>query len=247
MSRIAVFGAGYVGLVTGGCFADLGHDVVVRDVVPETDRGACGGQDADPRARSGGRDRARRRAASLHTRRRRGARRGGDRVRRVGTPPTYSGDAGPVRGLDGRSTSCRADMRATLVMKSTVPPARAKRCGRTLDARGLVRVGVRLEPRVSLRGHGRSRLHAAPIASSSARSSRTHGEPSGRALRAARRDDRADGRRLCGDDQARLERVPRRPGSASSTRSRASASSSARTWYDVANGIGLDPRSDRTT
>ena len=35
MSRIAVFGAGYVGLVTGACFADLGHEVVVRDVVPE--------------------------------------------------------------------------------------------------------------------------------------------------------------------------------------------------------------------
>ena len=31
--RIAVFGAGYVGLVTGACFADLGHDVVVRDIV----------------------------------------------------------------------------------------------------------------------------------------------------------------------------------------------------------------------
>src|SRR5437764_3418408 len=35
MSRVAIFGAGYVGLVTGACFADLGHDVVVRDVVPE--------------------------------------------------------------------------------------------------------------------------------------------------------------------------------------------------------------------
>ena len=30
--RVAVFGAGYVGLVTGACFADLGHDVVVRDI-----------------------------------------------------------------------------------------------------------------------------------------------------------------------------------------------------------------------
>ena len=30
-----MFGAGYVGLVTGTCFADLGHEVVIRDVLPE--------------------------------------------------------------------------------------------------------------------------------------------------------------------------------------------------------------------
>ena len=35
MARIGIFGAGYVGLVTGTCFASLGHDVVVRDVVAE--------------------------------------------------------------------------------------------------------------------------------------------------------------------------------------------------------------------
>jgi UDPglucose 6-dehydrogenase len=35
MSKVGVFGAGYVGLVTGACFADLGHEVVVRDVVAE--------------------------------------------------------------------------------------------------------------------------------------------------------------------------------------------------------------------
>jgi UDPglucose 6-dehydrogenase len=30
---LGVFGAGWVGLVTGACFAELGHDVVIRDVV----------------------------------------------------------------------------------------------------------------------------------------------------------------------------------------------------------------------
>jgi UDP-glucose 6-dehydrogenase len=35
MSKVGIFGAGWVGLVTGVCFAELGHDVVIRDVVPE--------------------------------------------------------------------------------------------------------------------------------------------------------------------------------------------------------------------
>lgn len=33
-SRIAVIGTGYVGLTTGTCFAELGHDVVCADIVP---------------------------------------------------------------------------------------------------------------------------------------------------------------------------------------------------------------------
>ncbi|MFF4341854.1 UDP-glucose dehydrogenase family protein [Kitasatospora sp. NPDC001540] len=34
-NRIAVFGAGYIGLVTGACLAKLGHTVVVRDIQEE--------------------------------------------------------------------------------------------------------------------------------------------------------------------------------------------------------------------
>src|SRR5829696_8320774 len=32
---LGIFGAGWVGLVTGACFAELGREVVLRDVVPE--------------------------------------------------------------------------------------------------------------------------------------------------------------------------------------------------------------------
>ena len=32
---IGVVGAGWVGLVTAACFAELGHRVVVREIVPE--------------------------------------------------------------------------------------------------------------------------------------------------------------------------------------------------------------------
>ncbi len=31
--RVSIFGAGYVGAVTGACLADSGHDVVVVDPV----------------------------------------------------------------------------------------------------------------------------------------------------------------------------------------------------------------------
>ena len=33
--KIGIFGSGWVGLVTGACFAELGHEVVIRDVLPE--------------------------------------------------------------------------------------------------------------------------------------------------------------------------------------------------------------------
>ena len=42
--KIGIFGAGWVGLVTGACFAELGHEVVIRDVLPERIEGLQAGR-----------------------------------------------------------------------------------------------------------------------------------------------------------------------------------------------------------
>ena len=89
---IGVFGAGWVGLVTGGCFAELGHEVIVRDVMPERIEALRAGEvpfhEADlPEVLERNRDRIR---YTLDA---------GDLAYAdalficVQTPPTYSGDA----------------------------------------------------------------------------------------------------------------------------------------------------------
>lgn len=44
MSNISVIGTGYVGLVTGTCFADLGNNVVCLDIIPEKIEGLKRGE-----------------------------------------------------------------------------------------------------------------------------------------------------------------------------------------------------------
>ena len=48
--KISVIGAGYVGLVTGGCLAGLGHEVVCTDSDAEKLKVLESGQAADLRA-----------------------------------------------------------------------------------------------------------------------------------------------------------------------------------------------------
>src|SRR3954452_24059050 len=153
MARIAIFGAGYVGLVTGACFADLGHEVVVRDVLPDRIEALRAGE--VPIYEPGldeVLERCRERISfTLDV---------GEAVAgadflyvAVGTPPTYSGDADLTAvwtvvdeipdGVPGRPL---------LVMKSTVPVGTGERVRARLDARGLENVGYVSNPEFTAEG-----------------------------------------------------------------------------------------------
>jgi len=152
VSRVAVFGAGYVGLVTGACFADLGHDVVVRDVVADRIERLRAGEVPihEPGLEQLLRRNAERLAFTLDV---------GEAVRgadflyvAVGTPPTYSGDADlsavwtVVDELDG------VDGRAVMVMKSTVPVGTGTKVRHRLDERGLEHIGYASNPEFTAEG-----------------------------------------------------------------------------------------------
>ncbi len=150
--RIAVFGAGYVGLVTGACLADLGHDVVVRDIaeqkiellrsggVPIHEEGL-----AELLERNSERlrfttsvDEALDRAEVVYV--------------AVGTPPTVSGDADLSSVWTVVDELPRVDGRIVLVMKSTVPVGTGKAVRHRLDERGLDNVGYASNPEFTAEG-----------------------------------------------------------------------------------------------
>ena len=138
--RIGVFGAGWVGLVTAGCFAELGHDVVVRDVVPERIDALRSGRMPfhepelpDVLARN-----AERLTYTLDV---------DDLVDAdtlfvcVQTPPTYSGDADLSYVWSALDELPPVDRHQILVMKSTVPVGTGENVRVALEARGLTNVG----------------------------------------------------------------------------------------------------------
>jgi UDPglucose 6-dehydrogenase len=145
MGRIGIFGAGWVGLVTGVCFAELGHEVVIRDVVPEKVERLRSGEvpffeDDVPELLVRNRDRL---TFTLDV---------ADIADCeflficVDTPPTHSGDADLSRVWTVVDELPELDRRPVLVMKSTVPVGTGEKVRAGLDQRGLEHVGYVSNP-----------------------------------------------------------------------------------------------------
>jgi UDPglucose 6-dehydrogenase len=142
---IGVFGAGWVGLVTGGCFAELGHHVIVRDVMPERIEALRVGNlpfhEADlPEVLERNSERI---TYTLDA----GDLAGADAIFVcVQTPPTYSGDADLSFVWSALDDLPASDERQILVMKSTVPVGTGEKVRAALEGRGLSNVGYVSNP-----------------------------------------------------------------------------------------------------
>jgi UDPglucose 6-dehydrogenase len=147
VAKIGMFGAGYVGLVTGACFADLGHEVVIRDVVPERIERLQAGE--IPIYEPGLDEVVERNRERLHfTLDVDEAVDGAEFLYvAVGTPATESGDA-DLRYVWSVIDEIPAEVsgRPIVVMKSTVPVGTGETVRRRLDARGLTNVGYASNP-----------------------------------------------------------------------------------------------------
>jgi UDPglucose 6-dehydrogenase len=150
--KVAVFGAGYVGLVTGACLADLGHEVVVRDVLAKKIDALRDGR--VPIHEEG-----------LHEILERNRERlsftldvaeavdGADVVYiAVGTPPTYSGDADLSDVWTVVEELPQVKRRIVMAMKSTVPVGTGRAVRHRLDDRGLENVGYVSNPEFTAEG-----------------------------------------------------------------------------------------------
>ena len=150
--RIAVFGAGYVGLVTGACFAELGHRVTVRDVIPERIEALSRGE--VPIFEPGLEDLLERNRERLSfTLDVAEAIDGAEFVYvAVGTPPTYSGDADLSAVWTVIDELPAVDHRVVVAMKSTVPVGTGEKVRHRLDERGLAHVGYVSNPEFTAEG-----------------------------------------------------------------------------------------------
>ena len=151
---LGVIGAGWVGLVTAACFADLGHEVVVRDVVPERIAELEAGRVpiyepglAELLAANRERIRYTLDMADVF-----------ERARMafvcVDTPPTHSGDADLSRVSRVVEELPDLGERIVLIMKSTVPVGTGALVRERLDRVGLAHVGYVSNPEFLAEGSG---------------------------------------------------------------------------------------------
>ena len=207
--RVAVFGAGYVGLVTGACFADLGHDVVVRDVVAEKIDALRARRGADPRGR--GSRRSSSGTASGCASRPTSARR--SRAPTSSTSPSarrrrYSGDADLSAVWTVVDELPQVDRRIVVAMKSTVPVGTGRAVRHRLDDRGLANVGYVSNPEFTAEGTA-VRDFMQPDRIVIGAFDAADGDVVEQLHDGHRRADRPLRRRVGGDDQARRERRAR--------------------------------------
>jgi len=150
--RVAVFGAGYVGLVTGTCLAELGHDVVVRDVLESKIEALRAGH--VPIHEPGLEDLLERNGERLSfTTDVAEAVDGAEVVYiAVGTPPTHSGDADLSAVWTVVDELPQVDRRIVVAMKSTVPVGTGRAVRHRLDDRGLENVGYASNPEFTAEG-----------------------------------------------------------------------------------------------
>ncbi|MEV4568907.1 UDP-glucose/GDP-mannose dehydrogenase family protein [Nonomuraea sp. NPDC049419] len=150
--QVAVFGAGYIGLVTGACLAELGHRVVVRDIDPGKVALLRSGDVPIYEPDLG--DMIARNKERLSFTTDLGETLDGAEIAYVcvDTPPSASGDAdlsrvwSVVRSLEG------AEHLRAVVMKSTVPVGTGTRVRAALDEAGLSHVGYAANPEFTAEG-----------------------------------------------------------------------------------------------
>jgi UDPglucose 6-dehydrogenase len=146
VSKVGIFGAGWVGVVTGACFAELGHTAVIRDVVPERIDALRSGRPPfhEPELAELLERNAERLTFTLDSAE---AAEDADFLYVcVGTPSTYAGDADLSYVWSVLDDLPRLSGNPVLVMKSTVPVGTGEKVRAALDARGLEHVGYVSNP-----------------------------------------------------------------------------------------------------
>src|SRR3954449_6471445 len=134
---IGVIGAGWVGLVTAACFAELGHHVYVRDIVAEKVESLSRGE--VPIYEPGLSDVIASNAERLHFTTEMGEvlPHAGLLFCCVDTPPSYSGDADLSR-VERVVEEVGGSTEHALVMKSTVPVGTGRSIQRRAEGLGYV-------------------------------------------------------------------------------------------------------------